>query len=252
MSIEERKFLLVSSDRQIEDKPRIPFALPNMPVSPKRPNILWLMSDQHNANCLGLAGHPDVRTLHLDEIAASGIRFDKAYCNNPICGPSRCSFLTGMFVKSHGVSGNCVRDYSGEAPNIARHFRDAGYQTALIGKAHLPSRWVIKEGFEHIRFSDLADADAEDPLTCHYFSHLVEAGLGDAYDHGVRQAGEPGYGLRSFISEIPEAHCLETWTGSEALAFLEGRDASRPFFLKVSFQRPHDPFAPPAGAGGGV
>jgi choline-sulfatase/uncharacterized sulfatase len=211
----------------------------------RHPNILWLMSDQHNANCLGIAGHPDVKTPHLDRIARGGIRFTRGYCNNPICAPSRSSFLSGQYVRTHGISGNFVREARCEAPNLARLFRGNGYETAFVGKAHLPSQWV-RDGFEYIRFSDLCDAESNNPASCHYFSDLIKAGLADQYDQGFCPPGHPGYGNRAFVSELPEEFSLEAWTGREAVRFLQQRNSGQPFFLQVSFQRPHDPFSPPA------
>ncbi len=211
----------------------------------RKPNVLWLMSDQHNANCMGIAGHPDVRTPNLDSIARRGTLFSRAYCNSPICGPSRCSFLTGQYVKTHGVTGNFIRDLRHAAPNLGRLFGEHGYQTALIGKAHLPYEW-IEQGFEHIRLSDLCDALSDDPSSCHYFSDLIDGGLADLYDQGGKRPGDPGYGYRSFVSELPEGFSLEAWTGRKAVEFLEQCDEENPFFLKVSFQRPHDPYSPPA------
>lgn len=214
-------------------------------MNQKKPNVLWLMSDQHNANCMGAAGHPDVRTPNLDAIAKRGALFSQAYCNSPICGPSRCSFLSGQYVKTHGITGNFIREVSLEAPNLGRLFGEHGYQTALIGKAHLPVEW-IEQGFDHIRLSDLCDAESDNPASCHYFSDLIDAGLADQYDQGGKRPGEPGFGYRSFISELPEEYSLEAWTGRQAVDFLEQCDDENPFFLKVSFQRPHDPYAPPA------
>jgi len=62
----------------------------------QRPNILFLMTDQHNAGSMSCAGHPSVRTPNLDRIARQGVRFTSAYCNNPICAPSRISFATSQ------------------------------------------------------------------------------------------------------------------------------------------------------------
>ncbi|MGE4490612.1 MAG: sulfatase [Kiritimatiellales bacterium] len=214
-------------------------------MSKKRPNILWLMSDQHNANCMSAAGHPDVKTPNLDQLAKDGVLFSHAYCNNPICAPSRATFLSGQYVKSHGISGNFVREVQCDAPNLARLFRKHGYQTALIGKAHLPCQWV-KEGFETIRLSDLCDADAADPESCDYFKDLIDAGLADRYEHGARLPGEPGFGMRAFVSGLPEKYSPEVWTKDKAVEFLRQRNSEQPFFLKVSFQRPHDPYSPPA------
>ncbi len=210
----------------------------------RHPNVLWLMSDQHNANCLGVAGHPDVKTPHLDAIASKSVRFTNAFCNNPVCAPSRACFLTSQYCHTHGITGNSVFEYEETRPySVATHFRFHGYQTALIGKGHLPRLWM-EDGFEYRRYSDLADSEANDPLTCDYFRHLVEHGLADRYDHGTLNPPHPGASMRAFTSELPLAHSLETWTGDEALTFLRARDEIRPFFLQLSFQRPHDPFAP--------
>lgn len=209
-----------------------------------RPNILWLMSDQHHAGCMGVAGHPDVRTPNLDGLARRGVMFTRAYCNNPICGPSRVSMITGQYIRTTGVTGNELFD--ADLPNpgtLPTVLRQHGYQTAMIGKGHMLRRWD-QEGFEYIRYCDLCDADRADPRTCHYFDHLVRHGLADLYDLGYRPEGQPGAGWAPFISELPYEHSVEHWTGDEALRFLHSRDADRPFFLKVSFQRPHNPLSP--------
>ena len=62
-----------------------------------RPNVLFIVADQHNAKVLGCAGHPDVHTPHLDRMAAEGVRFTNAITQNPICTPSRTSFLSGQY-----------------------------------------------------------------------------------------------------------------------------------------------------------
>ena len=124
-----------------------------------RPNVLFLMSDQHNAGSLGCAGHSTVRTPNLDRIAASGVRFTRAYCNNPICAPSRVSFATGQYPHTHGILGNNNFELDDRNPDtLAAVFRRRGYQTAIIGKAHMVKRWDA-EAYEHIRYCDLCDAD---------------------------------------------------------------------------------------------
>ena len=209
-----------------------------------RPNILWLMSDQHNAACLGAAGHPDVRTPNLDALAADGVRFENAFCNNPICAPSRISMIAGQYPHTTGVTGNDVFDIDVENPGtLATFLRRHGYQTALIGKGHMIGSWD-RDGFEHIRYCDLCDAERDHPRSCHYFDHLVRHGLADKYDLGSLPAGHPGHGMRPFVSEIPHEHSVENWTGNQAVEFLQNRDRNRPFFMQLSFQRPHDPYAP--------
>ena len=209
----------------------------------RRPNVLWVMSDQHNAACMGHAGR-SVRTPNLDGLAERGVRFSQAFCNNPICAPSRISFITGQYCHTHRHIGNNLRDYPEGNPNtLSALARRHGYQTAIIGKAHMIHRWDV-EGFEHIRYCDLCDADRNDPLTTHYFRHLVDCGLAELYDQGTLPPGHPGKGSHWFVSPIPHEHSLEVWTGKETVEFIEGRDRRRPFFVQMSFQRPHAPLSP--------
>lgn len=209
-----------------------------------RPNVLWLMSDQHNANCTGYRGHPNVKTPALDRIAASGIDFTHAYANNPICAPSRICFMTGEYMHTHRFFGNYNFAYpEAKHEHLGYVFRMHGYQTALIGKSHMVGRWD-REGFEHVRYCDLIDSDRRDPMTNHYFRYLVERGLADRYEEGTPKPGQEYTMDGSGPARLPYEHSIERFTGNESLAFLEGRDRSRPFFLQMSFQRPHAPIAP--------
>lgn len=212
-----------------------------------QPNILWIMADQHAAHALRCYGNSDIHTPNLDALATDGVLFSQAYCNNPICAPSRACFYTGQYVHTHGITGNNVYDYNETSPpNVAEHFRHHGYQTAIVGKAHLPKNW-IDSGFEHQRLADLADAAPDDPLSIDYFAYLTKEGLANNYDLGTLYPPHPGASMSGFISALPFEQSTEHWTGNESLHFLQHhRDAQRPFFLKMSFQRPHDPYAPSA------
>ncbi|WP_164821375.1 sulfatase family protein [Paenibacillus koleovorans] len=217
-------------------------------MAEKRSNLLFVMVDQWHAGCLGAAGG-FVSTPHLDRLAGEGIRFTKAYCNAPVCGPSRVSFMTGQYPRTHRIQGNNIFAMDDRNDDILPVvFRKHGYETAIIGKAHLIDRWN-RAGFEYIRYSDFCDADRSDPLSSHYFRHLVDKGLGDLYDQGALPSGHPGASFRGFVSDIPEAYSLETWTGDEAVRFLDNRDRSRPFMLHLSFQRPHEPLTVPIDGG---
>jgi choline-sulfatase len=72
---------------------------------PRPPNVLFIISDQHSAKVLGHAGHPDVKTPSLDRLAAEGVRFETCIAQNPICTPSRVSFLSGRYCHNHGYYG---------------------------------------------------------------------------------------------------------------------------------------------------
>ena len=210
----------------------------------RRPNVLWLMADQHNAGCMGCADHPDVQTPNLDRIAARGVSFRRAFANNPICSPSRICFLTGQYMHTHGMFGNDHSDWQGPQPDgLASLFRRYGYQTGLFGKSHMVRRWD-SEGFERVRYTDLCDATHDDPLTCHYFAHLEEKGLADWYEEGSPKPGQHHTLDGSAPAGLPYEHSIERYTGDQTLQFLDERDETRPFFVHMTFQRPHAPIAP--------
>ena len=204
-----------------------------------RPNVLWLMSDQHNARCTGYAGHPDVKTPALDRIAGRGVTFANAFCNNPICAPSRISFMTGQYCHTHRLFGNDNRWVQAPNPNsLSAVCQRHGYQTALVGKSHMVPAWD-HASFEHIRYTDLIDADISDPRTNHYFAYLAERGLADCYGEGSAKPGQRNADDGSTPALLPYEHSIEHFTGEHALGFLHTRDESRPFFMHLSFQRPH-------------
>jgi len=150
-----------------------------------RPNILFLMSDQHNAGSMGVAGHPNVKTPTLDGIAARGVRFTRAYCNNPICAPSRISFVTGQYPHTHRILGNNNFDLDDtNSATLGATLRRHGYETAMVGKGHMVAKWD-REAYEHLRYCDLCDADRRDLTKHHYFRYLIDHGLADRYEDGT-------------------------------------------------------------------
>ncbi|MBL9083997.1 MAG: sulfatase-like hydrolase/transferase, partial [Planctomycetales bacterium] len=102
-----------------------------------RPNVLFLISDDLN-NFLGCYGDPRARTPNLDKLAARGVRFDKAYCSFPLCGPSRNSLLTGLYPNSTGIHANqqIFRQTIPAQQSLPQAFRLAGYFAARIGKLY--------------------------------------------------------------------------------------------------------------------
>ncbi len=202
------------------------------------PNILLIMTDQHRADCLGIEGHPVLQTPHLDEIAGTGARFRRAYSACPLCIPARRTLMTGVSAKTHGVVGNVDRPL--DLPTLPGLLRDAGYQTHLCGKLHLwPKR--KRYGFESMDWSD-GPYEGED--------------IGDYGSFLIRQAGDIPYAARahgatlnSWVARpwhLADRLHFTNWCTDRALEFLDCRDPTAPYFLKISFFHPHTPCTPPA------
>jgi arylsulfatase A-like enzyme len=134
-------------------------------ASPSKPNVLLIITDQQHAGMLSVAGNRYLRTPAMDSLAATGVRFDRAYCGNPVCVPSRFGMLTGVMPSHIGMSDN---DTSLKVPEaILAHsmgcvFREAGYETSYGGKLHTPMT-LDQIGFDLLssdQREDLADACA--------------------------------------------------------------------------------------------
>jgi choline-sulfatase len=104
----------------------------------KTANLLFIMSDEHNRRVMGCAGHPMVRTPSFDALAGRGVRFTDAYCNSPICVPSRASFATGRYFHEIGFWDNGI-PYDGSVPSWGHRLNEAGLTAVSIGKLHFRS-----------------------------------------------------------------------------------------------------------------
>ena len=101
----------------------------------RKPNFLFLISDDHAGYVLGCDGNSRVRTPNLDRLAAEGVRFASHYCNSPVCTPSRQSFFTGQLPHAAGVT-VLATPLSDSKPTLAKQLKGAGYATGLFGKMH--------------------------------------------------------------------------------------------------------------------
>lgn len=100
-------------------------------------NVLFIISDQHKRDVTGCYGDPMVRTPHIDALATRGVRFDNAYCQSPLCGPSRSSIMTGAHCHTCRGFTHTQRETMRIMPTLGTVFRDAGYATGSIGKVHI-------------------------------------------------------------------------------------------------------------------
>ncbi len=189
-------------------------------------NILWIFTDQHHADAMSFMGHPVVKTPNLDRLAARGAWFRNMYTCSAICAPSRTSYYTGTYLRTHNHFMN-QGDLQRDLPSLLSICNDAGYLTGMCGKCHLPH--TIERHFGWIQSSD---------------DYAIEAGeKGWKEEHGADWHQK----FMSAPSTIPtEGHKI-TWTGDKAVEFLDmARDDARPFVFWCSFGPPHAPHNPPA------
>jgi arylsulfatase len=216
-----------------------------------RPNILFLMADQLRADCLGCYGNRVIETPNLDRLAREGVAFSGAYTSTPSCTPARSALLTGLSPWHHGMLGmtRMATSYPLEKP---RALAQAGYYTTAIGKNHFaPIR--NSHGYhqmlldEHCTYwFDQAEHDAKAAASaeerCDYEAWFwSQLPAGNPHATGL---GWNDYRGRAFA--LPERLHATTWTGDTAVNFLRTYERPEPFYLKVSFIRPHSPYDPPA------
>lgn len=210
--------------------------------SPKRPNVLFILSDQHNAKCLGYTGMTDALTPNLDKLAAEGVRFDNAITQNPICTPSRVSFLSGQYCHNHGYYGLSGPNPAG-LPTVFGHFRRHGYATGAMGKIHCPEYWVEDDcDLFHETCKCSIDGRSKD-----YAAYLEERGLTHLEDHGAMQEfGERGrQTVEGRPSKVSYRDGQEGWVAAKAMEFMKrAHDTGCPFFLHVSLPKPHQCYTP--------
>lgn len=101
-----------------------------------RPHVVFVLTDDMRADCMGVAGHPHLKTPNIDRLAKDGVYFKNAFCTTSLCSPSRASILSGLYAHSHGVQNNFT-EYPNDLPSFPRQLQAEGYRTAYIGKYHM-------------------------------------------------------------------------------------------------------------------
>lgn len=199
----------------------------------KRPNIVLIQADQLSARYLSFYGHPKVRTPNLDRLAERSVVFDRAYCNYPLCSPSRASMLTGCLPYSIAQWDNGAEFFS-EIPTIAHHLVSEGYSTTLSGKMHFVGADQF-HGFEERLVTDIYPSDFAWTTD---WDHVFRPGGGIR----IRNVVEAGVCIRSLQIDYDEE---VEFHARRKLYDLARDPARRPFFLTVSFSHPHPPFVIP-------
>lgn len=187
-------------------------------LAAEKPNLVFILTDNQGAWTLGCYGNPDIRTPNIDRLAREGLRFTRALSSNPVCSPTRATFLTGLIPSQHGVHSFLDPKYmmGPEAYNTLAEFtslgevlRDAGYVCGLSGKWHLGANLIPSEGFSF--WVTKPDGSTRE----FYDQEIIEHGQ-------VRK--EPGY-------------TTDLWT-QRGIQFIE-QNKDRPFFLFLAYNGPY-------------
>jgi len=238
-----------------------------------RKNILWIMCDQLRFDYLGCAGHPTLHTPNIDALAARGVRFTRAYVQSPVCGPSRMSFYTGRYMRSHGANWNGFPLRVGE-PTLGTHLAPLGVRTVLVGKTHMAadaeglarlgidpkSAIGVREsecGFEPFERDDglfPAAGKRGAPAYNNYLRALGYGGESPWEDWANAAQGPNGEVLNGWLLEhsdkparIPEEHSETPYMTRRAMAFIDQAAADqRNWCLHLSYIKPHWPYIAPA------
>ncbi len=198
-------------------------------LSGKRPNILFLLSDDQGAWALGCAGNSEIETPNLDRLAASGVRFENFFCTSPVCSPARASLLTGRIPSQHGVHdwisvGDTVQKYEPEGngelieylkdiPGYTDYLSEIGYSCGLSGKWHL--------------------GDSHHPQKSFDFWKVHAKGCGPYYGAPMVRGNEV-YEEPRYVTDV---------ITDNALSWLSGqKNEKNPFYLSVHYTAPHSPW----------
>ncbi|WEV78029.1 choline-sulfatase [Janibacter cremeus] len=204
-----------------------------------RPNIIVVQADQMAPQALGAYGDEAARTPHIDALAQESAVFDRAYCNTPLCAPSRASMMTGQMPSEVGCYDN-GDDFPASTPTFAHHLRVAGYHTALIGRMHFigPDQ---HHGFEERLTTDVYPADMD-----------MVPDWERALDDRLQWYHDADAVYTAGVSKATVQQDFDDEVGFHALRHLNDRvranqsaEEAVPFLMVTSFIHPHDPYEPP-------
>ena len=234
--------------------------------------ILFITTDQQRFDALGCNGGLIARTPNIDALAATGINYNRAHPQNVVCMPSRSTMITGQHVATHGVWMNGV-PLPNDAPSVATTLHDAGYKTALIGKAHFEpfldpflrfvenqlansgAHSLIEDGHLHRGFDHMESAGHGGMGSFHYAQWLMKnhpEAVGMYYrvlDMSLQVSAEGGGDTgapQAHLNNIPREWYHTDCVADRAIAWLDSLDADADWFCWVSFPDPHHPWDPPA------
>ncbi|MEM9481613.1 MAG: sulfatase-like hydrolase/transferase, partial [Verrucomicrobiota bacterium] len=226
----------------------------------ERPNVLFVVSDDLNYALSGL-GHPECKTPNLDEFAKSAVSFTKAYCQYPLCGPSRASMMTGQYPWKNGVTGN-GGEVSEDRVTLPKHFQNHGYWAERVSKIYhmgIPVDIVQgTDGRDHPpSWNRVHNMTALETMTPGKAVEYTDPEALEAYPRqrkewkAAHDAGKPytmpanvrGQYVVVEVADKDVAQLPDTMAADKAIEILQNRSTDEtPFFLAVGFVRPHFPF----------
>lgn len=232
-------------------------------MSVTKPNFVFIITDQQRWDHVGCNGNAQIKTPHLDQLAAAGISLDRHYCNHPLCTPSRASLITGRYPRSNRVYDNGCSLSTNEV-TLPQVLSGAGYDTRAVGKLHLSSWlepnaqslesqsfWASGKGPEEP--VPYAGFDAVEICTRHINPHTGHYGVWLRKEHSEVVDDWDSY-LTPHSSEAPqtfdwalppELHA-NAWVADRSCSYIRQQaNGDRPFFLHVGFPDPHHPFRAP-------
>jgi len=203
-------------------------------VSAHKPNILWFCTDQQRFDTIGALGNPYVSTPNIDRLVVEGTVFTTAYCQAPICTPSRSSFLTGVYPSTARANRNGNDHFSASHPLVTKLFADAGYICANVGKFHLASPYKRME------------PRCDDGYAVFQYSHAPRDNWAQGHDYAewVRAQGQDLGQLTQDPAGVPEPYHQTTWAATRSIEFIRAH-REEPWLLSVNVYDPHPPFNPP-------
>lgn len=229
-----------------------------------RPNIVWILSDQHRADAWGAASDGLVKTPAMDRLAAEGTTFTRAFCQGPLCVPSRASLLTQRYVADHGVCDNTWRGFREDLPTTVQAIRDVGYHTVAIGKMHLykyPPDVADGEPIMHrhgfVEVAEMLGKYGNAFGRSRYTDELKACGLLDDYRRFLTERNPHSRGSLAAAGFVGKPHWTtdpapmppplhpDAWLGTQVAEWIGRYRSATPFFLWVGFPGPHDPWDAP-------
>jgi arylsulfatase A-like enzyme len=180
----------------------------------KRPNVLFILTDDQRWDCIGLAPGAKVRTPNIDRLGREGVYFRNAFCTTSLCSPSRASILSGLYAHAHGVSNNFT-EYPADMPSWPRALQAAGWETAYVGKYHMGE-----------------DNDDPRPGFDHFVTHK---GQGKYWDTEFRANGGERKVVKGYYTTVV-TDMAEDW--------IRARSGARPWAMVVGHKAPHSFYTP--------